>query len=91
MFEPVHFVILLFAGLLAGGPAELGAAEADCAGITSQDTCLESGICDVFETTRGEVCQLACDHRASQSSCESDGQCQWSSGVCGYRQSVPGC
>lgn len=91
MFDPIHFVVLIFTGLLATGPAELGAAESQCEGITSEDTCLDTGVCDVFTSSDGARCQLACDNRSSQSSCEADGQCQWQSGLCSYPQSVPGC
>ncbi len=91
MFDPVNFVVMIFAGLLAQGPVAPGVSAAECQNIASEDLCIDRGICDVFSVNGNASCQLACDFRTSQLSCEADAQCQWTSGACSYPQSVPGC
>lgn len=93
MFGDIGSIIILsFLSLAGVSPAEIPTVPAviSCESQPA-NTCLNNDVCDVFVSSGGESCALACDLR-DLASCESDGACAVQNGVCDYPDSNPvGC
>ena len=74
------------------GNADITVAATPCM-TAAEDACLQSTYCDVFEDNGVSTCELACDARGNEESCDANTACAWVSGSCTYNDvsTVPEC